>query len=81
MGKFESWWLETVQAVPKAARETTPEKPDMAEMSTNLDKLQLGMDEVDLANKLKDGEKHHANGMKLLKEVREWLLWLKAGSL
>lgn len=50
-----------------------------AEIAATLDKLQLGMDEVHIASKLKDGvcEKHHDNGMVLLKEVRDWLIEVK----
>ena len=58
-------------------RHLVPNKQDVAD---HLDKLQLGMDEVDLANKLKESEQqrsHFDNGMRLLKEVREWLIGVK----
>ncbi len=59
-------------------RRLLPNKQDVADQ---LDKLQLGMDEVDLANKLKESEQQkacHSNGMKLLTEVRDWLIQVKS---
>jgi len=50
------------------------------DVAKQLDKLQLGMDEVDFANKLKESEqqaKRYDNGMRLLKEVRDWLIEVK----
>jgi len=56
------------------ARHLIPNKQDVQD---NLNKLQLGMDEVEWANELQDSEAHHSNGMRLLKEVREWLIGVR----